>query len=848
MLLIVGLMAGGLCLLLALNTASAANEVARHDLTSNDQSAAAQLVELENEVQASAAPANLAAAAAALGMVPAGNPGFLEIARNGTVRVMGSAAPASVEPVVIPHPAPTATKTTSAAKKDAKKPRTPRMPSTPRTPRTSRRSTPRPTRRRPRRARPADADQYRGPDHDGPPGRAGPLDDLLPEPDAHTHAGDHPAGRQPMTRFGPPAQPPRRRPAPSGARRQPQRPSAARGPARPVRSAHPSRPARPARPAARRPVRRTRRNLRLGALHGRLRFGFAAVCTLLLVIGGRLVQLQGLDGSKYAAGAAAQRVFTMTLHSIRGQIVDRNGTPLAYTSTAQDITADPQQIKAAASAQRKLTGRDDLVATYATELAPLVGVRARPLAKLLTGPGQYALVATALSPVAAEKISALGLAGIYTQPTTQRQYPGRTTAANVLGTVHADGSGAAGVESEYNHLLAGKDGSVTYSVDNMGNVNPASSTVTDPARNGGTIRLTLDQSLQYTAQQYLDTAVRESGARGAEMVVLDAHTAQVLAMASSDTFDAANPNTIKPDVPMNPPVMSAFEPGSVQKSITFAAALQNHLIKPNTVISVPPRIGMGGVTVADAWYHPTERFTATGILAESSNVGTLKVAQRLGPKVWDSYEKKFGVGQKTGIELPGESSGYLPPMKDWSASSFANLPFGQGESMTVLQLASIYQTFANNGVRVPPRIIQSVTAPDGSVTDTRRPGGHPGRLGEDGGHPAHDARVGHVARRHRHQGGRARLPGGRQDRHRAAARPQPRRRLFQLDELGHLRRDAACGRSAVRGRDHGRQPGPWGRGRRRRRAAVPPDRDLRDRARAHPADGLAVQARAAAGV
>jgi cell division protein FtsI (penicillin-binding protein 3) len=333
------------------------------------------------------------------------------------------------------------------------------------------------------------------------------------------------------------------------------------------------------------------------------------------------------------------------------------------------------------------------------------------------------LVATALSPVVAQQITGLGLVGIYTQPTTQRQYPGRTTAANVIGTVHSDGQGAAGIESEYNNLLSGKDGSQTYSTDNMGNINPASSTVTDPARNGGTVRLTIDQSLQYTAQQYLDTAVRESGAKDAEMVVLDAHTAQVLAMASSGTFDAANTNTINPNLPINPPVMSAFEPGSVQKSITFAAALQQKLIKPTTVISVPPTINMGGVTISDAWYHPTERFTATGVLAESSNVGTLKIAQKLGPTMWDRYEQKFGVGQKTGIELPGESSGYLPPMSQWSGSSFANLPFGQGESMTVLQLASIYQTFANNGVRVPPRIIQSLTSSNGSVSTTSQPAG-----------------------------------------------------------------------------------------------------------------------------
>lgn len=503
-----------------------------------------------------------------------------------------------------------------------------------------------------------------------------------------------------------------------------QRRRAAR-PAQATRFGPPPRSVRPsARPPARRPAQRRRAgSLRLGGLNGRLRFGFAAVCTLLLVIGGRLVQLQGFDGSKYAGAAAAQRVYQVTLHAMRGQIVDRFGTPLAYTSTAQDITADPLQIKTAAAAQRKLTGHSNLVADEVATLAPLIGRTERAVTTLLTGPGQYALVATALSPVVAQKITALGLTGIYTQPTTQRQYPGRTTAANILGTVHSDGSGAAGIESAYNNVLSGRDGSETYTVDNMGNVNPASSTLTDPARNGGTVRLTIDQSLQYTAQQYLDTAVRESGARSAEMVVLDAHTAQVLAMASSGTFDAADPNTINPNVPMNPPVMSAFEPGSVQKSITFAAAVQNKLIKPNTVISVPPTIEMGGVRISDAWYHPTERFTATGVLAESSNVGTLKIARELGPKVWDQYEQKFGVGQKTGIELPGESSGYLPPRSQWSASSFANLPFGQGESMTVLQLASIYQTFADNGVRVAPRIVQSVTSSDGGVNTTLQPRG-----------------------------------------------------------------------------------------------------------------------------
>jgi cell division protein FtsI (penicillin-binding protein 3) len=451
--------------------------------------------------------------------------------------------------------------------------------------------------------------------------------------------------------------------------------------------------------------------LRLGALDGRLRFGFGAVCTLLLVIGGRLIQLQGVEQNHLAGQAAAQRVDTITLHAMRGSIVDRFGVPLAFTSDAQDITADPQQVR---PEDRQL---------YAEQLAPLLHVSQASILAGLAKPGQYALLATALAPTIAQRVQDLGLAGIYTQATTDRQYPGHRTGANVIGTVHSDGTGAAGIEASLDKLLAGHDGTMTYSVDNLGNVNPASRTTTDPARNGATVRLTLDQNLQYTAQQLLDADVAESGARGAQMAILDVHTGQVLALASSGTFDAADPNTINPNIPIDPPVMSAFEPGSVQKSITFAAALQQKVITPKTVIEVPGSIHMGGVTISDAWAHGTQPFTATGILAESSNVGTLKIAKLLGRRTWYRYEKAFGVGDKTGIELPGESSGYVPPLKDWSASTFANVPFGQGESMTVLQLASIYQTIANNGVRIPPRIVQAVSAADGAVTDTQQPAG-----------------------------------------------------------------------------------------------------------------------------
>ncbi|MFN2517761.1 MAG: peptidoglycan D,D-transpeptidase FtsI family protein, partial [Jatrophihabitantaceae bacterium] len=467
------------------------------------------------------------------------------------------------------------------------------------------------------------------------------------------------------------------------------------------------------RPAGKRPTgrRRDRRGMRLGTLHPRLRYGFAAVCTLLLVLGARLIQLQGLDHGDYAHAASAQRLDRVTLHALRGQILDRNGTALAYTSSAQDITVDPEQIPAAKRA------------AYAARLAPLVGKTRAQVLAVLARPGHYAVLARALAPVDAQHVEHVGLKGVYTQATTQRQYPGRSTAANIVGTVHSDGTGAAGIEDQFNKVLAGSDGSLTYAVDNLGNVNPSSRAVRHAPRDGGTVRLTIDQNLQYIAQRYLDAAVLASGARSAEMAILDARTGQVLTLASSATFDSANPNSINPDVPIDPPVMAAFEPGSVQKAITFSAAVQTGVITPKSVLTVPTNIDMGGVRVSDAWWHPAEQFTATGILAQSSNVGTLKIAQRIGPARWDYYEQRFGVGQKTGIELPGESGGYLPPMDQWSDSTFANLPFGQGESMTVLQLASIYQTIANDGVRIPPRIVQSTTSADGTVSTTRQPAG-----------------------------------------------------------------------------------------------------------------------------
>jgi cell division protein FtsI (penicillin-binding protein 3) len=456
----------------------------------------------------------------------------------------------------------------------------------------------------------------------------------------------------------------------------------------------------------------------LGRLHKRATTGFAAVCVLLAVIGGRLVELQGIDHQGFADAAAAQRAGNIQLNALRGQILDRFGNPLAYTTDAQDITVDPKILRTA-----EITG--DKLDVYADKLAPLVGKSVADVRTILSGPGEYGILAQALEPLTAQKITSLDLVGVYTQATTLRQYPGQTTGANVIGLVHSDGTGAAGIEQQYNSVLAGTNGDLSYTTDGNGTINPNGIDSQTKAINGGTVRLTLDQSLQYVVQQDADAAVKASGARGADVAILSAKTGEVLALASSGTFNSADPSTLSSSVSINPAIQAPFEPGSVNKLVTFAAAVDKSVVNPQTVVDVPATLHDGGVVVHDAWTHPDEQFTATGVLAESSNIGTIQVANKIGPQTWFNYERAFGIGTATGIELPGESSGYVPEpnTSQWSASTFANVPFGQGVSMTVLQMADMYQTIANNGVRIPPRIVSSVTNPDGSTVVTKQPAG-----------------------------------------------------------------------------------------------------------------------------
>jgi cell division protein FtsI (penicillin-binding protein 3) len=318
---------------------------------------------------------------------------------------------------------------------------------------------------------------------------------------------------------------------------------------------------------------------------------------------------------------------------------------------------------------------------------------------------------------------------IATEDRELRRYPGGPLAANVIGVANwrADERklrGLAGLETSKDSLLAGTDGRrVVDTAAGSDAVIPGSERGVLPAVPGSGLQLTLDADLQYTLQQQLADYVTKTGAQGGSAVVLDAKTAEVYALANDHTFDPSNRTSFEPDAMGNPAVSEPFEPGSVNKVVTIATAIEDGIMQPDTVLDVPGSLRVADRTIHDAWSHGPIRLTFTGVLAKSSNVGTLMTARRIGEDRYAEMLAKFGLGVRTEVGLPGESAGRVPKRSEWSGSTFGNLPIGQGLSMTVLQMAGMYQAIANDGVRVPPRIIAAEIAPDGRRVDQPRPEG-----------------------------------------------------------------------------------------------------------------------------
>jgi len=360
---------------------------------------------------------------------------------------------------------------------------------------------------------------------------------------------------------------------------------------------------------------------------------------------------------------------------------------------ARNVVADPSQITRQAH--------------YADLLAPIVKVSKKELIQRLTGTTHFSYVAKKITMSQWKKIQDLDLVGITSEGTTIRVYPGGVLAANLLGYVGDDGSGLSGLEYALNGSLTGTDGTTT--IEQVGGREiPTSERHTVEAVNGSTVRLTIDSDLQGVAEQALAQQVKSANAKSGEVIVMDPATGDILAMANYPTFDPNHPQKTKDVTKQNRAVSDAFEPGSTGKAITMAAVLNEGAFTTKSRFVIPSGLPRGGTTFHDDIPHGVWHLTLAGVLAKSSNMGSILAAEKIGQDKLHQYMQDFGLGQLSGLGFPGETSGSLPNPKDpnqWSGTTFPTLAFGQGYSVSALQMASVYATLANNGVRREPRLI-----------------------------------------------------------------------------------------------------------------------------------------------
>ncbi|MCM1974823.1 penicillin-binding protein 2 [Streptomyces sp. GXMU-J15] len=511
------------------------------------------------------------------------------------------------------------------------------------------------------------------------------------------------------------------------------------GPARPERAGNrrtPSPGARPARRPARPRSAAAPQPLRLGSPRPRLRMVGLALTLVLIAFTVRLLQVQAVDASTYAAKAEKNRYVGYTLAAERGGITDRNGVALAASVDAYDITADPTMFT------RKALKTGDGPEQAAALLAPILGQEQEALTRKLRAKGQYVLLARRQTPQVWKQIKDLKralatksetdpgtvnvLAGVFSVSSSKRVYPNGDLAAGILGWVNYEGKGGGGVEAQLDKELSGKDGKIRYAQSGGRQVPTAGSTET-PAVPGSDVELTIDRDIQWAAQNAISEQVKESKADRGYVIVQDTRTGEILAMANSPGFDPNDLSKADSASLHNWSLEDAYEPGSTAKVMSMAAVLEEGAATPETHVVVPNRLHRGDRLFRDDIDHETWYLTLNGVLAKSSNIGTILATGQLGKtqqeanKVLYSYLRKFGLGSHTGLGFPGETKGILAPPEEWSTSQQYTIPFGQGVSVNAMQAASVYSTVANGGVRVEPTLVRGTKGPDGRFTPAPKP-------------------------------------------------------------------------------------------------------------------------------
>lgn len=452
------------------------------------------------------------------------------------------------------------------------------------------------------------------------------------------------------------------------------------------------------------------------------------VLIVLSLFAAQLVRLQGLDAASVSAAALGERLQSRTIPAARGSITDVDGENLAVSVERRQIIADPTLVVDYERREKGPDGTSQVVGTgYAAAaevVAEITGADESDVLQRLVEPlgEQYAILVPNASPQQWQEIKAQNIRGVTSDELMQREYPLGEAAAPLIGWIGSGEMPAGGLELVKHEELTGEPGEALYEIGRDGQRISTGVYEEDPAEPGQDLRLTLDADLQWRAYDAVRTRVKEAGALSGYAAVMDVETGELRALASYPGFDPSDSTQNAEDM-RNAAIEDVYEPGSTSKLITAAAALEEGIVEPDTPIEVPVTMTRAGSRFKDAEPHPIEYLTFGGVLAKSSNMGTILYGEKLSDQQIYDWIRKFGIGDRTGLGLPGESAGLVPEPSTWSATTRFTFMFGQGLSGTMLQQMGVFQTVANDGVLVSPSIIAGMVDEDGRYTEEEQKGG-----------------------------------------------------------------------------------------------------------------------------
>lgn len=453
----------------------------------------------------------------------------------------------------------------------------------------------------------------------------------------------------------------------------------------------------------------------------RVRYIVVICVVIFFIFGIRLVDVQAVQANGYAKRVANEMINKSVWLAPRGTITDVNGIVLARSEAAKNIIVDQTMIA-------------DPARTAGVTAAAL-GLPVAKLQMLLTGNKRYQIIENAAAPIVWDNLqSAIAqyntkveespnglsrrIVGFFSENAYTRNYPTGVLAASLVGLTNAANQGAAGIEASMNSVLSGSNGEYDY-VNGDGAIIPGSQQFITAAKPGTDVRLTIERDIQWVAQDAISTAVKSAKALSGTVIVMDPKTGAILAQASAPTFDPSKRDKVTLAEMRNPAVQDVYEPGSTGKVITVSAALEEGTTTPTTVYKIPNTFKVGGRIFHDDKNHKVEELTTAGVLAVSSNIGAIQIGAAIPNNTFYSYLQKFGIGQTTGSNLPGESPGILHPVSQWSASSAPTISFGQGYSVTAMQATDVFATIANGGIRVTPNVVAGFVDSNGTYTPSK---------------------------------------------------------------------------------------------------------------------------------